>query len=131
MQVALEAQGATLEVKVLSVMEFSSDRKRMSVLARLPGGTLRLYTKVKGPSRTEACSRFDSRVLSMSTAAGLLMQQRPHVQGADTMLLPLLAAGQQEAVATLQRHLADMSRSGLRTLIIAQRHVSAAEYEVS
>jgi magnesium-transporting ATPase (P-type) len=45
-QVALEAQGATLEVKVLSVMEFSSDRKRMSVLAQLPGGKLRLYTKV-------------------------------------------------------------------------------------
>lgn len=47
------------------------------------------------------------------------------------MLLPLLAAGQQEAMATLQRHLADMSRSGLRTLVIAQRDVSAAEYEVS
>jgi Cation transport ATPase (P-type) len=45
-QVAVEAQGATLEVKVLSVLEFSSDRKRMSVLVRLPGGTLRLYTKV-------------------------------------------------------------------------------------
>lgn len=48
------------------------------------------------------------------------------------MLLPLLATGQQEAVATLQRHLADMSmRSGLRTLVVAQRDVSAAEYEVS
>ena len=47
------------------------------------------------------------------------------------MLLPLLATGQQEAVATLQRHLARMSRSGLRTLVVAQRDVSAAEYEVS
>jgi magnesium-transporting ATPase (P-type) len=53
------------------------------------------------------------------------------VQGADTMLLPLLAAGQQEAVATLQRACRGMSRSGLRTLVIAQRDVSAAEYEVS
>lgn len=66
MQVALEAQGATLEVKVLSVMEFSSDRKRMSVLAQLPGGTLRLYTKVNRLSTrlehvykvTAECSAF-------------------------------------------------------------------------
>ena len=42
----MEAQGATTEAAVLAVLEFSSDRKRMSVLARLPGGGLRLYTKV-------------------------------------------------------------------------------------
>lgn len=47
LQVAVEAQGATLEATVLAVLEFSSDRKRMSVLARLPGGGLRLYTKVR------------------------------------------------------------------------------------
>lgn len=47
------------------------------------------------------------------------------------MLVPRLAAGQQEAVATLQRHLGDMSRGGFRTLVIAQRDVSAEEYEVT
>lgn len=45
-QVAVEAQGATLEAAVLAVLEFSSDRKRMSVLARLPNGNLRLFSKV-------------------------------------------------------------------------------------
>ena len=41
----MEAQGASLEFKVLAVLEFTSDRKRMSVLARLPGGRVRLFTK--------------------------------------------------------------------------------------
>lgn len=46
------------------------------------------------------------------------------------MMLPRLAAGQGEAVAAAQRHLADMARNGFRTLVIAQRDVSAQEYQV-
>ena len=75
MQVALEVQGATLEVKVLSVMEFSSDRKRMSVLVQLPGGTLRLYTKVKGLSALQHVYSLTAEVPACRCQlAGLLMQ---------------------------------------------------------
>ena len=37
-QVVLEVQGKQVRLEVLAVLEFNSDRKRMSVLCRLPDG---------------------------------------------------------------------------------------------
>lgn len=70
-QVALEAQGATLEARVLAVLEFSSERKRMSVLARLPGGRLRLYTKVRGKSQTWLREIDNNRMSDLETSPEL------------------------------------------------------------
>ena len=37
-QVVVEVQGKPLRLQILAVLEFNSDRKRMSVLCRLPDG---------------------------------------------------------------------------------------------
>mmetsp|Transcript_1651 Transcript_1651/g.3553 ORF Transcript_1651/g.3553 Transcript_1651/m.3553 type:complete len:1147 (+) Transcript_1651:184-3624(+) len=41
----LEVKGVTVDVKMLNVIEFNSDRKRMSVVCEMPNGTLKLFTK--------------------------------------------------------------------------------------
>jgi len=43
--VYLDFQGMQLRFELLNVIEFSSDRKRMSVVARCPDGTIRLFCK--------------------------------------------------------------------------------------
>uniref|UniRef100_A0A8D0TWN9 Phospholipid-transporting ATPase n=1 Tax=Sus scrofa TaxID=9823 RepID=A0A8D0TWN9_PIG len=43
--VIIEAMGQEQTFGILNVLEFSSDRKRMSVIARTPSGQLRLYCK--------------------------------------------------------------------------------------
>ncbi|XP_047612182.1 phospholipid-transporting ATPase IB-like [Phacochoerus africanus] len=43
--VTIEAMGEEFTFQILNVLEFSSDRKRMSVIARTPAGQLRLYCK--------------------------------------------------------------------------------------
>ena len=39
--VVINAHGQALELKVLAVLEFSSARKRMSIICRLPDGRIR------------------------------------------------------------------------------------------
>jgi len=41
----LDLQGEKVQFEVLNVLEFSSDRRRMSVIARSPDGTIRLFIK--------------------------------------------------------------------------------------
>lgn len=43
--VIIEAMGQEQTFGILNVLEFSSDRKRMSVIVRTPSGRLRLYCK--------------------------------------------------------------------------------------
>lgn len=43
--VTLSMQGVDVKFEILNVMEFNSDRKRMSVIARAEDGTIRLFSK--------------------------------------------------------------------------------------
>ena len=54
---------------------------------------------------------------------------RLYCKGADNIIYGLLAPGQALEQPT-QPHLAEMARSGLRTLCIAHRDISAESYEV-
>ncbi|XP_063979096.1 phospholipid-transporting ATPase IF isoform X2 [Diachasmimorpha longicaudata] len=76
----------------LEILEFTSDRKRMSVIVEDSAGDLWLYSK-----------------------------------GADTEMLPLIADGK---VREAKIHLADFSKRGLRTLVIAYRKLTISEYDI-
>ena len=43
--IAVEIKGDYVEYEVLNVLEFNSDRKRMSTILRLPNGSIKLYCK--------------------------------------------------------------------------------------
>lgn len=43
--VTIDAMGTNEKYEILNVLEFNSDRKRMSVIARCPSGKLKIYTK--------------------------------------------------------------------------------------
>jgi magnesium-transporting ATPase (P-type) len=78
----------------LGAFEFSSDRKRMSVLLRNEStGGLRLYCK-----------------------------------GADDVIMSRLASGQAAAVAAVAAQVDAYAATGLRTLVMSYRDVSAEEY---
>jgi len=86
--------GEPLQYEVLDVLEFSSARRRMSIVVR--------------NSQTRAISLLS--------------------KGADTVMLPLLASGQEELVAQTEAHMHDHSNDGLRTLVIASKELSEEEY---
>ncbi|NWV25828.1 AT8B3 ATPase, partial [Origma solitaria] len=84
--------GTTRTYEVLAMLDFNSDRKRMSVLVRDPQGTIRLYTK-----------------------------------GADTVILERLRRrGPNESLT--ERALDRFAEETLRTLCVASREVSEAEF---
>ena len=89
--VLLEIANTRVLIKILNVLEFNSDRKRMSVVVSLPNGTYRLLCK-----------------------------------GADTILLPLLV--QTPCIDPTYLHLEEFATEGLRTLVLAQKDLSAQEY---
>jgi phospholipid-transporting ATPase len=43
--IRMEGQSKPFVVEILAINEFSSDRKSMSVVVRLPDGTVRMYCK--------------------------------------------------------------------------------------
>ncbi|NWT92349.1 AT8B3 ATPase, partial [Urocynchramus pylzowi] len=90
--ITIRELGRTRTYEVLAMMDFNSDRKRMSVLVRDPQGTIRLYTK-----------------------------------GADTVILERLCRrGPQETLT--ERALDRFAEETLRTLCVASREVSEAEF---
>eukprot|EP01102_Stenamoeba_stenopodia_P019726 TRINITY_DN7518_c0_g1_i1.p1 TRINITY_DN7518_c0_g1~~TRINITY_DN7518_c0_g1_i1.p1 ORF type:complete len:1131 (+),score=258.43 TRINITY_DN7518_c0_g1_i1:213-3605(+) len=69
--VFINVHGKEEEYKILNVLEFSSDRKRMSVIARCPDGKIRLFSK-----------GADEKVLSTvnQNSGGLLSTTKTHLQ---------------------------------------------------
>ncbi|NWQ66844.1 AT8B3 ATPase, partial [Neopipo cinnamomea] len=91
--ITIRELGKTRTYQVLAMLDFSSDRKRMSVLVRDPQGSIRLYTK-----------------------------------GADTVILDRLRRrGPSEAFT--ERALDLFAEETLRTLCLASKEVSEAEYQ--
>ncbi|NWW77413.1 AT8B3 ATPase, partial [Climacteris rufus] len=90
--ITISELGRTRTYQVLAMLDFNSDRKRMSVLVRDPQGTIRLYTK-----------------------------------GADTVILERLRRrGPNESLT--ERALDRFAEETLRTLCVASREVSEAEF---
>ncbi|XP_064031363.1 phospholipid-transporting ATPase IK [Pogoniulus pusillus] len=90
--ITISELGVKRTYEVLAMLDFSCDRRRMSVLVRDPQGTIRLYTK-----------------------------------GADTVILERLQ-GRGPTEAFTERALDLFAREALRTLCLASREVSEAEY---
>ncbi|NXL48499.1 AT8B3 ATPase, partial [Podilymbus podiceps] len=92
--ITISELGMKRTYKVLAMLDFNSDRKRMSVLVRDPQGTIRLYTK-----------------------------------GADTVILERLQRrGPNETFTEMA--LDRFAEETLRTLCLASKEVSEAEYSV-
>ncbi|NXG44002.1 AT8B3 ATPase, partial [Psilopogon haemacephalus] len=90
--ITISELGVKRTYKVLAMLDFNSDRRRMSVLVRDPQGTIRLYTK-----------------------------------GADTVILERLRGrGPKETLTEMALDL--FARETLRTLCLASRELSEAEY---
>jgi magnesium-transporting ATPase (P-type) len=87
-----------VRIEVLETLEFTSSRKRMSVLVRLPNGAHVLWSK-----------------------------------GADDVMLTDLedsAPGKPDSpIAVAELHLRTFSKQGLRTLVMASRHVADEEVQ--
>eukprot|EP00899_Mesostigma_viride_P028257 jgi/Mesvir1/8616/Mv04947-RA.2 len=84
----------TVVVQVLQTLEFSSDRKRMSVIVRESSGRLRIITK-----------------------------------GADSVIMKRLhPSTPADKVQTINDHLRQFSKLGLRTLLVSQAQLEEEEY---
>lgn len=105
--VQLGSEGVEVVVDVVEVFPFSSERKRMSVLVRLPPSLLSSPT----PSSTH-------RLMLLT-------------KGADEVMLPLLLPTPQAANLNVHRHLKEFSGKAMRTLVIAGKQVGLREYEGS
>jgi magnesium-transporting ATPase (P-type) len=51
-------------------------------------------------------------------------------KGADSIVIPLLKKGQEAKIKKTQEFLDDFSKEGLRTLVIAEKIISEADYTI-
>ncbi|KAI3633805.1 hypothetical protein MIR68_008137 [Amoeboaphelidium protococcarum] len=104
----LRDQGGDKQFKVLKVLEFTSERKRMSVIYKFPDGSIRLVCK---GADTEMWGRM--KVDQMSLVS-------PHTDGAFTL---------DRATNEVRGHVKQFAMEGLRTLVYAQKIISQADYD--
>ena len=103
--------GQEFTYEVLAVNEFTSDRRRMSVIVRMPDGSVRLYIK----GAYIFVSRSPTHFFYLCT-------------GADESIFP--RANMNAPSANHAKQAADdFAVNGLRTLIFAYRDISDAEFD--
>eukprot|EP00158_Paraphelidium_tribonemae_P009096 Partr_v1_DN28769_c2_g1_i1_m62345 putative ATPase, class VI, type len=101
-EVIVEIQGEEHRFELLNVLEFDSDRKRMSVVVR----------ESRASTGDDAASR-DVLLLC---------------KGADSVIYDRLLDPKTELAARTNRHVSQFAQEGLRTLCLAQRRIDADFY---
>lgn len=114
------------DIQILYTIPFSSDRKRMSVLCKMPDGRFRVICKgtatlVHVPPRV---MWYLTRPLYLHVCV-CVCAGWAYGAGADNVVLARLADGQTELKAKTEDHLLNFSREGLRTLCYAHRELEA------
>ena len=108
------ARGCDMPFRVLHLLAYSQERKRMSVIVEHP---VRVTDPATGAVELRLTGQGDVYL---------------YCKGADSVIIPRCRApGTQAGAATLKRtklQLSDWGNDGLRTLVFAQRKLSAAEF---
>ncbi|XP_035707274.1 phospholipid-transporting ATPase IB [Folsomia candida] len=110
--VEISVQGKSRYYQVLNLIEFTSTRKRMTVILRCPDGKIRLYCK-------GLKYLFNSYVFCL-------------ILGADSVILETIATKSQteeEDLQTTKEHLDFFAASGLRTLCVGIKILSEEEHK--
>lgn len=97
----LRVQGEKREYQVLNTLEFNSTRKRMSAIVKLPSDS----------------ENDEPKVLLLCKGADLIIYSRLSKSGND-----------QKMLETTLQHLEEFATEGLRTLCIAKRELTWAQY---
>src|SRR5690349_8414817 len=103
--------GEMYQFEVLDIMEFTSSRRRMSVIVRTPEG---LCSKVY-------LSFVVSKVKEIKSTGRIVLWTK----GADSVIKERLSTeNTRENVTVVDQHLHDFSVTGLRTLLFARKALS-------
>eukprot|EP00884_Botryococcus_braunii_P012317 jgi/Botrbrau1/21086/Bobra.0144s0084.1 len=89
----LTLMGHDVVYEVLNVLEFTSERARMSVVARAPDGTIRLYTKGSDAMMLTLLKKDTQASLIAATNDNLRMFS---IQGLRTLVMASRVVGQEE-----------------------------------
>ncbi|GAM21496.1 hypothetical protein SAMD00019534_046710 [Acytostelium subglobosum LB1] len=98
--IIVKVNGVDERYEILSILEFNSYRKRMSVIVRAPNGEIRLY-----------CKGADSVIMERSKIRSLT---------------PYKVVG--EMLTDTETHIGEFASSGLRTLCMSVKVLSTEEY---
>lgn len=101
---SIEMNGQNVKYDVLDVIEFTSARKRMSIIVRDPSGKLILY-----------CKGADSIIYP------LLQANQPYAQETLQLLESMI-------LIILFNTVQDFAKDGLRTLVVARAYLDENEY---
>jgi phospholipid-transporting ATPase len=109
--VFVNIEGTSHEFEILNICEFNSTRKRMSTIVRMPDGRIKLYCKGADTVILERLSKNDQPFTEKTL---LHLEVRTHSLVSN--------------VSTWAESSQDYATDGLRTLCLAYRDVSEAEY---
>jgi phospholipid-transporting ATPase len=107
------------EIEILNIIEFSSKRKRMSVIARDRGS----YNSMPGPGMNT-----ENTVKSMDESVKANAKIKLYTKGADTVMFERFRAGQDDIINKTDQHVKDFSIEGLRCLLLGVTEIPIDNY---
>lgn len=127
-------------VEVLNSIEFTSKRKRMSVIVcenvdyklgnYTPSySTTRSSDDVYDFSNPESIGTDGQTTKSLRLTEGGSTRLRLYIKGADTAILPRLRSGQDQLIATTEKQVNAFSDEGLRCLYIGYVDLTISHYQ--
>lgn len=108
-EMVLEEHGRRVSFEVLAMVEFASERQRMSIVVRRRGDA-------DGDAGGDDNGSAPGQVWLLT-------------KGADSALLPLCREDDAELVSVTERHVNDFATRGLRTLVFAERVLDADAFK--
>jgi phospholipid-translocating ATPase len=121
-----------LSYDVLAIMPFTSSRKRMSVVVRMPDGKVRLYCKGADSALIPLCMcKVDMRRKQESKAIDTVENKRASKNGSSLVE----EDGAPDNTSTglhknIVQHVEMLAREGLRTMVMCTREIEDEELEV-
>jgi phospholipid-translocating ATPase len=114
-QISLDFHGLSFTIQILSILEFDSDRKRMSTIVRIPTD---VFKQISGFSPIYSGNIEDSK-----NSVILLL-----CKGADSVIMERLSNDQENIQTKTFHHLENFGKEGYRTLCMAYRIIEEREY---
>eukprot|EP01125_Pyxidicula_operculata_P017762 TRINITY_DN6263_c0_g1_i1.p1 TRINITY_DN6263_c0_g1~~TRINITY_DN6263_c0_g1_i1.p1 ORF type:complete len:1314 (-),score=299.46 TRINITY_DN6263_c0_g1_i1:221-4162(-) len=142
--VTISILGTIHKIEILNTLEFTSDRRRMSVIAKIPKKLFEYYSDKKSKSGKKAKQNQEEEEDSSTINTGrnddeddLRANDDDHLivllsKGADSIMFERVSKNSKNnklKIKKTQEHISLFSKKGLRTLVIAHKILSKSEYK--
>ncbi|KAA6389528.1 MAG: putative Phospholipid-transporting ATPase 3, partial [Streblomastix strix] len=124
----MRTKGIDVQFEVLQVLEFNSDRKRNSVIIRMPNGRIKMFSKGADTTMLPLLCKEQLEALRFKSAYFDIDNETLKNEDKQSENTNKISTSKARFVVQTVKHMDEFAAEGLRTLVLAMRDVSETEF---